>query len=301
MNIAPPTPDTIQKGFPTFTSPLLIDSGGFKVVYKVKHGKDYEALKLIPLPKITDTEGNEAFQKEIIGRVKRELDSLQKCNIPELVHLGSLSLTEIIISDKVFLAYSEEFLDGSNLWDLLRKDPKKPDEKELRTLFLALLKAIRKLWDNGYVHRDIKPKNIIKLNDASRQFVLLDLGIAYSVNDTSLTINPHDRLPPATLRYLAPEMMNANFRENIDYRSDLYTAAMSVYEYGAKVHPLAKDQDDLMQTISRALHQEPRPLAELRPDLSEEFRELIDQMLKKKPALRPANLGILIHKMEAIK
>ncbi len=95
------------------------------------------------------------------------------------------------------------------------------------------------------------------------------------------------------------EMMNPAFRETIDYRTDLYTAAMTVYEYAAQTHPLAQGRDDLMRTISRALHQPAMPLASHRNDLSPGFCQIIDQMLKKKPALRPANLNALILRMES--
>jgi hypothetical protein len=76
---------------------------------------------------------------------------------------------------------------------------------------------------------------------------------------------------------------------------------MTVYEYAAGRHPLARDADDLMQTISRALRQPPRPLGEHRPDLPREFRELVDGLLKKKPALRPANMRVLFRKLEEMR
>jgi len=158
------------------------------------------------------------------------------------------------------------------------------------------LNAIRELWGHGYVHRDIKPKNVIRLDDANRPFVLLDLGIAFSVRETPLTFNPRERVL-ATYRYLAPEMMTFGFRESIDYRSDLYTAAMTVFEYGAQQHPLARTKDDMISTISRALHQSPKTFRSLRPDLSIDLCQVVDQMLKKKPHLRPANLSLLINKI----
>ena len=95
------------------------------------------------------------------------------------------------------------------------------------------------------------------------------------------------------LRYLAPEMANPNFRDAIDYRSDLYTAALTVFEYAAGQHPIARDSDDQIRTVSRALHQAPRRLKELRPEFSDGFCRLIDQLLKKAPALRPANFDLL--------
>jgi serine/threonine protein kinase len=138
----------------------------------------------------------------------------------------------------------------------------------------------------------------MKLSNPEREFVLLDLGISFSVRETALTYQPDVRLPPATYRYLAPEMMSANFRASLDFRSDLYSAALSIYEYAARKHPIARDYDDVMNTISRALRVVPAPLKSARSDLSDPFCTLIDQLLKKKPSLRPANISKLIQEME---
>jgi hypothetical protein len=54
----------------------------------------------------------------------------------------------------------------------------------------------------------------------------------------------------------------------------------------------------LIQTLSRIAQQAPRALKSERPDFSDGFCRIIDQMLKKKPALRPANLDRLLHSIE---
>ena len=299
MSIIVPTNAAIQQALPQIQSITMLDTGGFKAVYRVTIGGQTEAFKLIQIPTSDGSIDAEAFKREMTGRVRREVEALSRCNGPEIVKLGTLALTPVTISAVDYVAYSEEFLDGSDLWKLIVAGGTKPTEAELRLLFLTMLKAIRNVWALGYVHRDIKPKNVMKLNNPARQFVLLDFGIAYSVQDTGLTANPTARMPMATYRYLAPEMMNPTFRETIDYRTDLYTTAMTVYEYAAQRHPLAQDRDDLMHTISRALHQPATPLATHRPDLSPGLCQTVDQMLKKKPALRPANLNALISRMES--
>jgi serine/threonine-protein kinase len=230
--------------------------------------------------------------------VRREIEALAKCQRPEIVKLGQIPATDIVIQNEDYIAYTEEFLEGKNLGEIIAAKAPKPDEQELRTLFVSLLAAIKELWGHGYVHRDIKPLNVIKHNQPDRPFVLLDLGIAFSIRETALTFNPNERIV-ASFRYLAPEMMNFGFRENLDYRSDLYTAALTVFEYAVQQHPLARSQDDMMRTISRALHQPPTPLKQARPDLSDFLCQTVDQMLKKKPALRPANLNLLITQLQS--
>lgn len=101
-----------------------------------------------------------------------------------------------------------------------------------------------------------------------------------------------------SFRYFAPEMINPEFRETIDYRSDLYTTALTLFEYAAQEHPLARNEEDEIRTVYRAVRQLPKSLKQFRPDLSDFLCQTVDQMLKKKPALRPANLNLLISQLQ---
>jgi serine/threonine protein kinase len=294
MTFDPPESRLISEAIPEVADLELLEKGGFKAVYRARIGQGTEAFKLVELPAVETSQEAEAFRLEMSARVRREIEALGKCKSPQIVKLGRLAATDLHISGRDYVAYSEEFLAGKNLWMILNSIQQKPSEEELRTLFVSLLTSIRELWSHGYVHRDIKPHNVMRLAEPGRPFVLLDLGIAYSVREASLTFNPSQRVL-ATYRYLAPEMAQVGFREHIDFRSDLYTTALTVFEYAAQQHPLAHTKDDLIQTVSRAIHQAPIPLRQLRADLSAEFCQVIDQMLKKKPALRPGNLAWLIN------
>jgi serine/threonine protein kinase len=298
MNFVAPQPDEIRAALPVVDSVTQsLHQGGFKAVYRATiHGK-IEALKLINIPKVKQDVEGEALRKEMIGRVRRELDALGKCESKEIVKLASLTATDISIGGETFIAYSEEWIEGSNLWDILNAKGAKPSESELRVLFVSLLTAIREMWSFGYVHRDIKPLNVMKTSVPDRPFVLLDLGIAFSIREPALTFNPAQRMF-VSHRYFAPEMINPDFRETIDYRCDLYTTALSVFEYAAQEHPLARDEEDELRTAYRAVRQMPRPLKQFRSDLSDFLCQTVDQMLKKKPALRPANLNMLISQLQ---
>lgn len=292
------TSDQLKHLFPNYSDIVEVNKGGFKTVFIATRNNRKEIIKAIGLPQTGLIANSEQFYEECLQRALREIKILSSCESPAIVKLGDFKPQIIRLDSGQYVIYSEEHLDGQDLAALISSQTEKPSEGECRALMRQLLLAISELWNRRFIHRDIKPQNIIKLQESSRPFVLLDLGIAFSLADTALTFNAEHRLPPATYKYLAPEMGNPNFRTNIDYRSDLYSAALTVYEYAARIHPLFSSNDDLLHTFSKALHESPKPLKHHRPDLSPNFCNLIDQLLKKKPALRPANLGRLITQME---
>jgi serine/threonine protein kinase len=299
MSFTPPTSEQVQTAFPQISSVSFLRQGGFKAVYRIEASGRVEAFKAVHLPVLTDREAAEQFRKESLGRIAREVRVLGQCQTPVMVKLGSIPPAEIKFGDQDYIVYSEEFLDGPDLRNLVRQG-ERPDEPELRVLLASLLKAIQELWSlpSRVIHRDIKPDNVVRLDHPDRRFVLLDLGIAFAVYETSLTLDADHRLPPGTIPYLAPEMLRPDFRESLDYRSDIYAAGLTVYEYAAGQHPLARARDDLLKTLSRVLREPPKPLREFRSDLSPFFTQTVDRMLKKLPALRPANLQALIQEIE---
>ena len=295
-------PDDIISALPQVTEAKEIDRGGFKIVYSAKINGQDEALKLIHIPKLQNQENADSIKAELIGRVSREIAILKQCQRPEIVKIGTVDVQTVVLDGEEYLVYSEEFLSGKNIHALIRaKKIKNPQYELVHKLTMSLLYAIRELWSFKVIHRDIKPLNVMVTGDVNRPFILLDLGLAFSLKDPRLTISPTNRPPQGTWLYMDPVMLvNSNFHENISFRSDLYTTALTVYEYAAGRHPLAQSDDDLVRTISRIIHDEPGHLVDKRPDLPKEFSKLIDQMMKKSPALRPGNLDLLINNMEGM-
>ena len=272
----------------------FITEGGFKAVYKGIYRGKLEAIKVIFIPK--DIEG-EDLREELIGRVRREIESLRKIDSPLIVRLGAFHPQIFKIKDIEYLIYSEEFLPGESLRVKL-KQKNIPTIIELKLLAISLFEAIRILKSHDLIHRDIKPDNVIATEDQQRPFVILDLGLAFKLHGSNLTRNPAFR--PGTLPYMAPEMFNPGFREFLDYRSDLYSAGLTIYEYASGNRPFARKSDDDYTTMYRILNTTPAPLITFRPDLPSEFCKMIDQLIKKLPALRPASIELLLKKLRGI-
>ena len=272
-----------------------IGSGGFKVVYKALIKDKTEAVKLVQIP---SDENDADVRDENLRRIVREIDILKRATSPYLVKLGSIEPRPCEIDGIEYVIYSEEYIAGKNLRQMIQADyiPKKD---ELVELAICLLDAIRDLSGLNVIHRDIKPDNIIITNDPERPYILLDLGIAFHIGGTRLT-RDSGRIP-GTLYYLAPEMLDQNFRQNLDYRADLYTIALTLYEFASGDNPFANASDPQFTTLYRIKTHKPKPLKELRDDLPDSLCKLIDQLMRKVPALRPANIDKLINQMEANK
>lgn len=287
----------LATAFPDLSDFKYLDSGSFKAVYRVQTKADTtEVIKLVRLPQDDGSQALSDIRDEELGRLQREISLLGDLDCPLIVNLGSFPPTRVSIGKEECVAYSEELLQGKDLKAVIAEG-KKPTEGEVKGLLRCLVEAIQALWKQKHtVHRDIKPANIFATGDEERPFVILDLGIAYNVLEAGLTLDP--RNIPATPLYMAPEMLDPNFRDSLSYRADLYAAGLTVFEFASGgTHALAKKGDDYARTITRVLHQEPNRLKDFRPDLSPKLTALIDQLIRKKPSLRPGNLPLILKQL----
>lgn len=288
----------LSAAFPDLSGFGYIKSGTFKAVHRVQTpaGHD-EMLKIIRLPQDSGTDAARAFRDQELGRVKRETSLLADLNSPFIVKLGMIVPSMIDLAGETCVVYTEELLPGRDL-EAVIADRIQPSEADAKLLLSSLVQGIQVLWTlHKTVHRDIKPANIFATGLPDRPYVLLDFGIAYNMDEPGLTVNPSHI--PHTPLYMAPEMLDPNFRESLSYRADLYAAGVTAFEFASGgIHPLAKPHDSLAKTYTRVLNQEPTRLATLRQDLPKPLTSLIDQLMKKNPALRPGNLALILNQLK---
>src|ERR1043166_3535901 len=270
-----PTADDVQGAREDLDDIEFVDAGGFKAVFKATVVNRTEAVKLVYIPPESE---EETSRDEIVARVKREGEVLRLCKTNKLVKLGSIAMGAVSIGGHDYLIYSEEFLPGESLKDHIRARYR-PNLDELFTLGLCLAEALQDLEATGHIHRDIKPGNVLATGLAERPFVLLDLGIAFKLHGTDLTLRGGG--PPGTLRYMAPELLTPDYKNALDIRSDLYSAGVTIFEYAAGEHPIIGRGEDIATTLLAITQRPAKKLNSLRQDLPDVFCALVERCIKK--------------------
>jgi eukaryotic-like serine/threonine-protein kinase len=169
-----------------------------------------------------------------------------------------------------------EYVEGETLAERLKKGPL-PLDQALHVA-LEIADALDKAHNEGLVHRDVKPGNIMLTKSGAK---LLDFGLAKlrdqrhqdllarAKEDTSLT-TPGALL--GSFQYMAPEQLQG---KDADARTDIFALGAVLYEMvtGKKAFE-SKNQASLIAAI---LEHEPAPLADVRP----ESPPLLDQVLRR--------------------
>lgn len=166
-------------------------------------------------------------------RVRREIDVMHVCESRYLPKFGPIPLTELELSDgQTLLYFLEEYIDGPPLNSVYK--PMSLDE--VVALAVCVSEALDVLAAKRYVHRDVKPMNIIQRT--LLEYVLIDAGVVLDPDAEAISV------PGAvvgTKAYLSPDQLTLPQRE-LDVRSDLFSLGVTLYESAAGEHPFLNDQ-----------------------------------------------------------
>jgi WD40 repeat protein len=138
--------------------------------------------------------------------------------------------------------------------------------------------ALQHAHDQGVLHRDIKPGNL--LLDASGRVYVTDFGLARIEADAGLTMTGDVM---GTLRYMPPEQALGK-RVVIDHRADIYSLGATLYELIA-LQP-AFEETDRSQLLGRIANDEPRPLTKIDRSIPLELETIVGKAMAKQPEER---------------
>jgi serine/threonine protein kinase len=229
--------------------------GGMAVVYKAYHPalERYVAIKLLPR-ELT-------FDREFVKRFLREARSAAKLNHPHIVTIHDVGQAE----GNHFIVM--EYIDGPSLTDLLQRQGRIPPQRAAR-IVSQVASALDYAHRQGFVHRDVKPGNI--LLGAGQTAKLTDFGIVKAAEGSRLTQTGTLLGTPA---YMSPQQARGI---HITYRTDIYSLGVVAYEMlagrvpfngetMAVLHAHAYDPPDLsilprrlQHVVRKALEKDPR-------------------------------------------
>jgi serine/threonine protein kinase len=152
-------------------------------------------------------------------------------------------------------------------------------DEEVFSYLTQAAQAIDYAHEQGVLHRDIKPGNMLLRED--RTLLLADFGIARVVADTDNNLT-QTGMPIGTPRYMAPEQAQGRAVE----ASDIYSLAILAYRCFTGRYPF--DADTTYAVIIQQVTQQPPPPRQFNPTLSPAFEQVLLTGLSKDPAQRPS-------------
>ena len=167
-----------------------------------------------------------------------------------------------------------DLVDGTP-YDAYLKDRKKLPEAEAARHGAGLLDALAHMHDRGYVHRDLKPGNLMLHDD---RLVVMDFGTVVKAN-TSITYE--DGLY-GTVPYLSPEQVRQD--STLSDRSDIYSVGVVLYRMVTGEWPFLGLREDIL----RSHVGKPAPRAAKKAKISDGLDAAIDRALAKSADDRPS-------------
>jgi len=221
-----------------------------------------------------------------LRRVAREIEIMERCDSRYLPKFGPISLRELLVpTGEKILYFLEEYIDGFPLASV--RIPMLPEH--VFALGRCVGEALRVLAARRYVHRDVKPMNVMQ--QTSSTYVLIDAGLALDLDGEALSLV--DSAPVGTPAYFSPEQITLASRD-LDPRSDLFSLGITMYECATGEHPFLNDALPRVNVLRNIVELAPPDPRELISTLPDRLCAVIKKLLQKDRDLRYQNAEQLL-------
>lgn len=215
---------------------------------------------------------NFSEDEEYRGRFLKEARAAGMLSHPNIVTVHDVGE----ISGRPYMAM--ELIEGEPLNELMSRQGALPI-KDALIITLQLAKALGYAHSKGIVHRDIKPSNIMGVKGTTTVKVT-DFGIAHvSSKGEQQQTRVGDVL--GTPQYMSPEQTKGS---KVDGRSDLFSVGIILYQLLSGQAPF--NADSIVALAMKIANEQPTPIEQLRPDVPQSVRRIVERCLAKAPERR---------------
>ena len=261
----------------------LIGSGGMANVYKaVMLGRNG------PVPAGTVVAVKVLRQEythdpELVRRFKNESKAISLLNHPNIVKVYDVS-----VNDQLQYIVME-YVDGMTLREYLNERGGKLTSRETVHFISQILKALEHAHANGVVHRDIKPQNIMLLDNG--QLRMMDFGIARISRAENQLLSGKAM---GSVHYISPEQAKG---DETDCTSDIYSVGIMMYEMLSGQLPF--DAEDAVEVAIKQISDQPKSLHEIAPQVPAALVEITEKAMAKLPQNRYASAREMLDALDA--
>lgn len=256
----------------------LVGIGGMANVYKAVDLLEnrYVAVKALREEYI----GNEEFMR----RFRNESKAVALLSHPNIVRVYDVSLSDrqpcIVM----------EYINGITLKDYIQQQGR-VRWKEAVHFTVQTLRALQHAHDNGIVHRDIKPQNIMLLADGTIK--ITDFGIARFARATSHTITDK---AIGSVHYISPEQAQG---AETDAKTDIYSVGVILYEMLTGRVPF--EADSPVAVAIKQIESTVVPPSQLNPEIPAGLEEITLRAMQKDPAARYQSAAEMLRDIDQFK
>lgn len=246
----------------------LIAQGGMGYVYEAEQLRLERKVAL----KILSVDPKKSG--EFLPRFRREAEICAKLSHPNIIAVLDWNVTH----GMPYMVM--EFLEGEDLGFRLQQGPL--GFEDALPIIGDIASGLNAAHAHGVVHRDLKPSNIYLCNvGGTRPHVkLLDFGVSKVAWEATLSTTAPKVL--GSPRYMAPEQARGD--PNIDARVDQFALGAVIYEI--LTGRFAFDGESLTTVLYRVVHEAPKPLSELAPNVPAHVIATVERAMAKSPADR---------------
>ena len=241
-----------------------VGAGGMASVYLAR---DTLLERRVALKVLDDRHAGDPAYVERFRAEARAAARLQHPNVVGVIDRGEDGGREFIVY---------EYVEGESLKELVDRLGAFAPEQAV-SVGLHVARALAHAHEQGLVHRDVKPQNVLLSEDGRAR--VTDFGIARAQEAP-------DRTESGTIlgtgSYVAPEQAQG---ERVGPAADVYSLGVVLYELLAGEPPFRGSS--FVETAVRHVHEQPPDLRERRPDVPPPLAGLVARCLAKDPAARP--------------